>query len=71
MHKCRNRGSGSARMWPWLTSRPSLALDPDATQNNSKAEVFPDLGGNAWEALTEIKFASSESVFFLFLLFCF
>lgn len=37
-------------MWPWLTSCPSLALDPDATQNISKAEVFPDLGGNVWEA---------------------
>lgn len=40
-------------------SCPSLTLDPEAVENISKAEVFPDFGGNAWEAITEIIFALS------------
>lgn len=40
-------------------SCPSLTLDPETVENISKAEVFPDFGGNAWEAITEIIFALS------------
>lgn len=51
-------------------SCPSLTLDPEAVENISKAEVFPDLGGNAWEAITD-KICFIIKVSFSCFLFCF